>query len=113
MLRREDVTSILNEYADIIGDEKMAEIGVKILEKDEPEPETSELDNLRSELESTKAAAEQEKKNYIDVMNKFIYQGIRPGDKPPEGPATAEPIEGVEKETDDVVEDDDFMSLMF
>lgn len=109
-IKRERLTDMLGNYKEKLGDELMAEIGVKILEMDDPDPDTSELDRLKADLEAERAGRAEEKKNYTDIMNRFIYNGIRPDEKPPEGPPTAEQIQGVETET---VDDADFMALMY
>lgn len=109
-IKRERLTDMLGNYKEKLGDELMAEIGVKILEMDEPDPDTSELDKLKADLEAERAGRAEEKKNYTDIMNRFIYNGLRPDEKPPEGPPTTEHIQGVETET---VDDADFMALMY
>lgn len=97
MLKLEDVTEIINEK---IADEALkAEIGVGLLEKNLPDPDTSEIDSLRAELEAERSGRAEDKKAYVERINKFIYGG-----DPGPGP---EPEVKEELEVEDAVEIED------
>lgn len=104
MLNLSDVTAIINEHAETIGAEVMAAIGEKLLESDVA-VDTTELDNVRAELEAKaaeleteRAGREADKQSYLDRINKFIYGGD-PGPGPePEVKEELEVEEAVEIE---------------
>lgn len=81
MLNLEDVTKVINEH--VTDEEAKAAIGVALLEANLPDPDTSELDNLRSELENERNGRAADKAEYVERINKFIYGGD-PGDAKPE-----------------------------
>lgn len=85
MLNLEDVTAIINEH--VADEESKAEIGVKLLEKDLPDPDNSELESLRAELEAERSGRAADKASYVERINKFIYGGD-PGPEDPGEPET-------------------------
>lgn len=84
MLNLEEVTAIIKEHEEALGDEAMAAIGVALLEKDMP-VDTSEIESLKAQLEEEKSGRAADKKEYVDRINKFIYGGD-PGGEPPKDP---------------------------
>lgn len=81
MLNLEDVTKVINEH--VMDEEAKAAIGVALLEANLPDPDTSELDNLRAELENERNGRAADKANYVERINKFIYGGDPgPGPEP-------------------------------
>lgn len=81
MLKLEDVTGIINEH--VTDEDAKAAIGVALLEANLPDPDTSELDNLKAELENERNGRAADKAEYVERINKFIYGGD-PGDAKPE-----------------------------
>lgn len=88
MLKLDEVTAIINEH--IQDEEVKAEIGVKLLEKDLPDPDNSELESLRAELEAERTGRAADKASYVERINKFIYGGDPGEDKPEDAPVVEE-----------------------
>lgn len=106
MLNLKDVTDLINEHAETIGEELMAALGERLLEMDIP-VDTTELDSIKAELEAERAGRAEDKKSYLERINKFIYGGDPgPGPEPEKNEET-----DVVEETDTIEVEDLYEEL--
>lgn len=94
MLNLDDVTKIIGEH--VTDEEAKAAIGVALLEANLPDPDTSEIDQLKADLEAERTGRAKDKAEYVERINKFIYGGD-PGDAEPE--VQSEETEAVEEKS--------------
>lgn len=92
MLKLEDVTEIIKGHEETLGSDAMAEIGVKLLEKDVPDASSDEFEKMKKELEDERAGRAADKQEYVDRINKFIYGGDPGGEPPKPDPVKQDPV---------------------
>lgn len=70
MVSVEDVLEIITPHADVIGEENMAALKLAIMEKD-VEMDTTEIDNLKAELEAERTGRADDKTAYDAKIKDF------------------------------------------